>query len=343
MFSRLHTQYIKLHTFLTPCLFRHSGNNFNCFITNIHHIMRKKYLFLIAIYVMVMSCTKEKTNYEAEIDHVSTEDYEFKEAEVVNIEGYNVHIEALNGMFYKGYNEIRLKIKSSENTKASAVTFLPILFNEDGDNASCPHRYELTYIPDGDYFSGYAVFITESNGNAHWKLYLSFSIADKTHTFSQEIIVQEQVNKNLNMTSFIGEDEEQYIIALVSPQRPKVAENELVAGIYKFNKPTAPASGYFPDPAQFSYTEVKEYTLLLDPRMPEASMGNHSSPNNKDLIQQHDGLYHGVVNYTMTGNWTLNFIMLDQNGRILKGTEVPTDFTPGVEGIKSELHIDILL
>lgn len=44
----------------------------------------------------------------------------------------------------------------------------------------------------------------------------------------------------------------------------------------------------------------------------------------------------------MTGNLTLNFIMMNYKGRILKGTKVPADFTPGVEGVKSELHIDIL-
>jgi hypothetical protein len=44
----------------------------------------------------------------------------------------------------------------------------------------------------------------------------------------------------------------------------------------------------------------------------------------------------------MTGNWTLNFIMQNQVSKILKGTIVPTTFTPGVEGVKSELHIDIL-
>jgi len=82
--------------------------------------------------------------------------------------------------------------------------------------------------------------------------------------------------------------------------------------------------------------------LQLDPRMPEPSMGNHSSPNIKDLKQQNDGLYHGVVNYTMTGNWTLNFIMQNQDGQIIKGTVVPDDFTPGIEGVKSDLHIDIL-
>ena len=115
----------------------------------------------------------------------------------------------------------------------------------------------------------------------------------------------------------------------------------MTAGIYKYNKPTTTA-GAFPDETQFSYSEVAGYTLKLDPRMPEPSMGNHSSPNNQDLTQQNDGLYHGVVNYTMTGNWTLNLIMMNQNGLILKGTVVPTDFTPGVEGVKSELFIDTL-
>jgi len=71
-------------------------------------------------------------------------------------------------------------------------------------------------------------------------------------------------------------------------------------------------------------------------------MGNHSSPNNQDLTQQSDGLYHGVVNYTMTGNWTLNFILQDESGQTIKGTEVSTEFTPGIDGEKGELYIDIL-
>lgn len=292
-----------------------------------------------------MSCTKEKTDYEAEIDTVVTEHYEFKEATVINSGGYKISVEALNGIFYKGYNEIRLKVtdaRTNQNVNASAVTFLPIMTNTDGSKASGPHKYDLVYNADDKYFSGYAVFTNESNTVGGWELYISFTTNDQMYLAKQDISVQEQTNKNLNMTTFMGKDGEQYYIALVSPQKPKVAENKLVAGIYKFNKPTAAPSGNFPDPSQFSYKEVTGYTLQLDPRMPEPSMGNHSSINNKNLAQQSDGLYHGIVNYTMTGNWTLNLIMLNQNGRILKGTEVPPDFTPGVEGLKSELYIDIL-
>lgn len=307
--------------------------------------MKKILFFLTAVCFAVLSCTKEKTDYEAEIGTVVTEYDEFKEAVAIHSGSYDISIEALNGTFYKGYNEIRLKITNSqtnENADASAVTFLPIRTNTDGNNVSCPHRYDLVYRPEDNCFSGYSVFTGESNADGSWELYVSFTIAGQTHTARQNIAVQEQTNKNLNMTAFTGKDDEQYFIALVSPQRPKVGENELLAGIYKFAKPINPPSGNFPDASQFSYTQVSGYTLQLDPRMPEPSMGNHSSPNNKDLTQQGDGLYHGLVNYTMTGNWTLNFIMLNQQGQILQGTVVPDDFTPGVEGVKSELHIDIL-
>jgi len=144
------------------------------------------------------------------------------------------------------------------------------------------------------------------------------------------------------MTVFRGKDDEQYVIALISPRKPTVSENKLLAGIYKLNKPLDLSPGSFPDQFQFSYSQVEDYTLKLDPRMPEPSMGNHSSPNNKDLVQESDGLYHGIVNYTMTGNWTLNFVLLNPARKVIRGTEVPKDFTPGVEGVKSELHLDIL-
>ncbi|MBK1439885.1 hypothetical protein JHJ32_07815 [Parapedobacter sp. ISTM3] len=301
-------------------------------------------LYLIALCIGVASCTKDKTDYEAEISTEVPEHYAFEEAVSFGSEGYGISIEALNGTFYKGYNEIRLTVtdaQTGEPADVSTVTFLPVMSRTDGSSSSGPHRYELVYEPDDNRFSGYAVFTDESRPDGTWEFYIDFTVGDQTHAVKQSITVEQQANKNLNMTAFTGDDGEQYVIALVAPQRPKVAENELVAGIYRYNDPAGPA-GTFPDPAQFSYTEANDYTLLLDPRMPEPSMGNHSSPNNKNLTQQSDGLYYGVVNYTMTGNWTLNFILVNPQGKILKGTEVPTDFTPGVEGVKSELYIDIL-
>lgn len=299
---------------------------------------------IATLFAITTSCTLDKTDFEDEINRDVPEYFEFEEVVSINSTHYKISIEALNGTFYKGYNKIRLNIINTQTNQIlnnSNVTFLPIFTNSEGDKTSCPHRYNLIYNSDEQYYSGYSVFTSLSNPMESWELYISFTDNNQTYSIYQFISVQNQTNKNLNMTEFIGNDGQQYFIALVAPQKPKVAENELVAGIYKYNQPTEPI-GNFPDPSQFSYSEVQNYTLLLDPRMPEPSMGNHSSPNNVDLTQQADGLYYGIVNYTMTGNWTLNFILQNQNGEIIKGTEIPTDFTPGIEGVKSELHIDIL-
>lgn len=296
-------------------------------------------------YVFLGSCTKGKTDYEAERGAVIEEGNEFKEVTNATASVYTVSIEALNGTLKRGYNDIRLRIKNTQTNapvEVSKVTFLPIRTTVTGEKSSCPHPYNLNYKSEEKYFSGYSVFTSESGAAGSWALHINLTVGNETFSLIKEVSVQQQINKNLNMTMFTGNDDEQYVIALIAPQKPTVSENKLVAGIYKLNKASGSSEINTPDQSPFSYSQVEQYTLKLDPRMPEPSMGNHSSPNNKDLIQETDGLYHGVVNYTMTGNWTLNFILLNPAGKVIRGTEVPKDFTPGVEGVKSELYLDIL-
>lgn len=306
--------------------------------------MKHLHAIVIAIFVVITSCTLDKTDYEAELIIETTEFINFEEVTSIVSGKYTISIEALNGTFYKGYNEIHLKInntQTNESLVSSEVTFLPIATDANGNRSSCPHAYRLSYDAIENYYSGYVVFTSKSDSTLDWELFIDFTDNGNKEDVNHAIFVEEQTNMNLNMTAFTGNGHEQYFIALVAPQSPSVAQNNLVAGIYKYNQPIN-AAGTFPDPSQFSYSIVENHTLLLDPRMPEPSMGNHSSPNNQDLIQKNDGLYHGVVNYTMTGNWTLNFILKDENGQIIKGTEVSKEFTPGIEGAKGELFIDIL-
>src|SRR5690554_6397025 len=108
--------------------------------------MKKILFFLTVVCFAASSCTKEKTDYEATIDAAVTEYAEFEEAARIHSGAYDIRMEALNGTLYKGYNDIRITITDSQtNEKAdvSAVTFLPVKTNGDGENSSCPHRYEL--------------------------------------------------------------------------------------------------------------------------------------------------------------------------------------------------------
>lgn len=303
----------------------------------------KIFIRIVAIFLLTTACTIDKTDYESETNTVVPDDYEFKEVVSMDKENYHVSIEALHGKLYKGYNEVRLKItdiNTKENVQEGKVTFLPVFTTLEGDKESCPNQYDMVYDKTEKFYKGFSVFTQEST-LGDWKININFTDNNQQISLIQHVTVERQTNKNLNMTSFVASDTENYIIALVGPLKPKVAENELIAAIYKLDSSNLTKNeddSIFKD----KYVLVDDYTLLLDPRMPEPSMGNHSSPHNQDLVQKENGFYYGVVNYTMTGNWTLNFILLNQSGRILKGTQVPTDFTPGIEGKKSELFIDTL-
>lgn len=300
-------------------------------------------LFAITLLFALSSCTLDKTDYEDEINTVVPEYYDFKDV-VSTTEGiYKIDIQALNGTLYKGYNEIRIRLTNTVTNEVldrANLTVMPVLTKANNTKVSYPHSAHWTYQDADQHYSGYAVFSSESNTD-DWTLRLLFKDKDQTFKVIQNVTINKQVNKNLNMTAFTGKDGMQYLIALKAPQKPKVSENQLIAGIYKSDF-ASDRDAILLDSISESYSEVSNYMLMLDPRMPEPSMGNHSSPNNQDLQQATDGWYYGKVNYTMTGNWTLNFMLLDQNGKIIQGTPVSTDFTPGVEGAKSVLHIDIL-
>ncbi|WP_410879322.1 lipoprotein [Myroides sp. DW712] len=300
----------------------------------------KKFIYLLSALVAVAACTVEKTDYKTETNTVAPEAKQFKEIFSSENETYILRVEALEGQLYQGYNEVRVQLLDVHNKQAienAKVSLLPVHLSETGEETSCPHSTEWIYEPQNKYYTGYIVF-TQIGEKGAWVLVVAIEDIAVQFQKMEPIEVKPQPNMNLSMTSFIGKDQEEYIIALVAPMQPKVAENELVAGIFKRNK----SIGMDTEALHQAYEPVENYTLLLDPRMPEPSMGNHSSPNNRDLVQRKDGLYQGVVNYTMTGNWTLNLILQNNQGRILKGTKVPTDFTPGVAGVKSELYLDIL-
>lgn len=123
--------------------------------------MKFSNFFAAALFFAVVSCTLDKTDYEDEISGEVPVYYEFKEALSVNSGIYKVSVEALNGTFYKGYNEIRLTITDTQTDKqlsAAEVTFLPVMTNAGGTVASCPHSYNFKYDSENGYYTGYIVF-----------------------------------------------------------------------------------------------------------------------------------------------------------------------------------------
>ena len=107
----------------------------------------------------------------------------------------------------------------------------------------------------------------------------------------------------------------------MSPMDPEVKVNDMSAGLYKMEN-------------MMTFPQVEGFKIVLDPRMP--SMGNHTSPNNEDLVFDNaTDCYTGKLSLTMTGYWMLNLQLLNENGEVLKGEEV-TD-----ENEASSLYFEI--
>lgn len=91
---------------------------------------------IATLFAVATSCTLDKTDFEDEINLDVPEYFEFEEITSIDSAHYKISIEALNGTFYKGYNEIRLTIINTQTNQIlnnSEVTFLPIFTNSEND------------------------------------------------------------------------------------------------------------------------------------------------------------------------------------------------------------------
>lgn len=315
--------------------------------------MKKFHIFCYIILLFSVSCTIPKTDFKERLD--INKRGALEQGGAVKKDNINIIFEAPGGEFLRGYNEFAIKFEVPNNEKIEEVTFFPTYKDENGKIFSSPHSYQLVQTEKTNYFKGFVVFNlpkqysvlnnTHSGIRTFWNGHISYKVNGEKKEFDTMLEVLDTRNANLNMTEFVGKDGITYYIALIAPEIPDVAINDLVAGIWKWNPTDNSVPEIInnqPNPAKFSYSVVNNYLLELDPRMPGEDMGNHSSPHNEDLTQKEDGFYYGKVNYTMYGYWTLNFILKNESQQVIKGTTVSKKMTIGQFGEQSELHIDIL-
>lgn len=272
----------------------------------------KKIIYLSAFAVTVfMSCSKDDSKEEIPTTEV-------KEVAHTTVENHKIAIQTLSGGLFVGYNDVYLSINDVQTGKPitpQEVVFYPEMSMYGADDATvshthtCPHSSQLTRT--NDTYRGFSIFQMHTGRTGYWDAIVKYTYEGKDVEAKIRINVQEQPNKALGKVTRFKINDVMHIMAIISPENPKIGSNELRIGLYKMESRT-------------SFPAVEGYTLKLDPRMPGEEMGNHSSPNNKDLTQGNDGFYHGIVNYTMSGNWALNFILLDKDGQQVAGSEVPS-------------------
>lgn len=258
-----------------------------------------KYALLFAAVTIMFSCSDDDNGNEPQpIDETDglllTKTFENQ--------NHKIAIYTESGKLTEGYNKIYLQLKNNDGSLITNSNFSWMPMMDMGTmQHGAPHSDIQKVSGKQSLYEGWIVFQMAGS----WDLSFEYSVGGSSYEMSNAIEVQEASKRRV--TTFVGSDENNYIVALVEPSDPKVAVNDMTAAIFKMG-------------SMHDFPIVNNYKLKIDPRMP--GMGNHGSPNNVDLTQISDGFYHGKLSLTMTGYWIINLMLENQNGEILKGEEV---------------------
>src|SRR5699024_1883149 len=216
-----------------------------------------------------------------------------------------------------GYNQIYLRLtdKNGNYIENASIDWKPMMTMnmEDMTHQHSSPFSEITKAEDKQtLFEGYIVFTMPSDGeNNYWELNLNFSVENENVELKEKVeVISTESDYHKVYTSKMGEDEVNYLLALVEPTTPEIGTNDIVVALFKSTE-----NDEFPI--------VDDYQIKVDPRMP--GMGNHSAPGNEDMTQKEDGFYHGKVGFSMSGYWKINLLLENQSGTKVAGNSITED------------------
>jgi hypothetical protein len=258
------------------------------------------YCFILIAASLFVSCSKsDDTKTPNELDGLQL-------ATTLNNSTHKIELYTANGKLQTGYNAVYLQVKNLDGSLVNnaTISWKPVMTMMSMSH-SCPFSGIAKKQNAQSTYGGYIVFQMAGSDTEYWELSIDYTINGTAYTAKNKIQVTAAPKRNVE--SFLGSDNNRYVLALVEPANPRVAINDMKVLLYKME-------------SMMSFSIADNYKIKIDPRMP--GMGNHSSPNNEDLTQNADKMYQGKLSLTMTGYWKINLQLADAAQTIIKGEPV---------------------
>ena len=281
--------------------------------------MKLKYIFpILFIALLNVSCSSDNDDDDSRITNEVTGLTKIQD--LIN-DTHTIELFNTTGQFKTGYNAISLRVidnATNSYVEDANLSWIPMMQMPTMEHSSPKSTITKTLGKDTVY-DGFIIYQMTNLDGSGWSLTVNYTINGIDYTVTDAITVLQ--NDNQNSASFMGSDDSRYIVALVEPNDPKIAINDLKVGLFKMEN-------------MMTFPVVEDFTITLDPRMP--GMGNHTSPNNTDLTYNSaEQMYNADLALTMTGYWVLNLKLLNTNGEVLKGEDVTEENT------QSSLYLEL--
>lgn len=250
-------------------------------------------LFIFSLTVAFSSCKKDENNTPDPIPYDPTAGLtKLSEAYALGA-ATKVEVWAESG-YVTGYNDLYLLLKDSISGAAvqdAEITLLPMMdMGTMMHSAPCEHPASH-HSHDGKFHCS-VVFLMSSMGGT-WTLGATVHNHSNGKTGAASIAVnvaEASVSKLKSFISAVGG--ETLFVSLIEPKNPVVGMNDLEIVVHKRMN------------MGMEFPADSSLTIEISPLM--VSMG-HGSPNNVNPAHSGMGHYRGQVNYTMSGEWNINF------------------------------------
>lgn len=211
---------------------------------------------------------------------------------------YIVSLYSKSSAIEVGYATLFVGVKDLEGNNVSNAN---VSFEPEMDMGMMHHgspTIQPAYKASSKFYEGVVVFTMPSGDMGTWTL--SVDVNGGSVTFPIDVKPSKQNTKYVG--SYSGTDGESYILSLKKPFDWKVGMNDVSILIHQ--------------EVNHSYVAADDFEIVMDPQM--TSMG-HGSPNNVSPSSDGNGFYTGEVNFTMTGDWRLNFDLIREGDTIVSG------------------------
>lgn len=204
---------------------------------------------------------------------------------------------------FVGYNTVAIELFEAGTQNAienATVSFLPMM-----DMGTMKHSTPFTnpaFDVDMDAYMGSSTFIMPGGAMGSWTFDVIIDHNGNIDTATFDIDVVEKAEAKLISFVSAADSTTKLFVALKEPSAPEIGLNNFEVMVYKRE-------------TMMSFPAVTDLTIKVEPEMP--TMG-HGSPNNENPVHVADGLYHGKVNFTMSGYWKVNMSITDNDGNTVK-------------------------
>lgn len=204
---------------------------------------------------------------------------------------------------FVGYNTVAVELfePGTQNViENSTVSFLPMM-----DMGTMKHSTPFTnpaFDVDMDAYMGSSTFIMPGGTMGSWTFAVIIDHNGNIDTATFDIDVKEKTEAKLISFVSTTDSTTKFFVALKEPSAPEIGLNNFEVMVYKKE-------------SMMSFPPATDLNIEIDPEMP--TMG-HGSPNNENPVHVADGLYHGKVNFTMSGYWKVSMSITDNNGKTVK-------------------------